>query len=81
VAQGRLQGEQPLVGVMGDVISLTQSGTDIEAFLQAGDIRQRYFSASYPVTTTIEIRRLYHPILLIGIAAIADIPRNRFRKS
>jgi enamine deaminase RidA (YjgF/YER057c/UK114 family) len=65
---------------MGDVISLTQRVTDMEAFLQAGDIRQRYFTASYPVTTTIAIRRLYHPDLLIEIAAVAEIPCDRFKQ-
>ncbi|HEX9448304.1 MAG TPA: RidA family protein [Dongiaceae bacterium] len=67
-------------GAMGDIISLTQYVTDIEAFMQCGEIRQRFFAAPYPVTTTVEIRRLYRADLLIEIAAIAEIPLDRFKQ-
>ena len=66
-------------GEMRDIVSLTQYATDIETFMQAGDIRQAYFSAPFPVTTTIEVRRLYHPDLLIEITAVAEVPLDRFR--
>ncbi|CAR55854.1 RidA family protein [Burkholderia cenocepacia] len=69
-----------LGGQMRDVISLVHYATDIDAFMQAGDIRNTYFAAPYPVTTTIQVERLYHPDLLIEIAAIAEIPRARFRR-
>lgn len=67
-------------GEMRDIISLTQYTTDIESFMTAGDIRRQFFVAPYPVTTTIEIRRLYHPDLLVEISAIAEIPVDRFRQ-
>ncbi|UEP50614.1 RidA family protein [Burkholderia ambifaria] len=66
-------------GQMQDVISLVHYATDIDAFMQAGDIRETFFAEPYPVTTTVEVERLYRPDLLIEIAAIAEIPRARFR--
>ncbi len=67
-------------GTMGDIVSLTQFVTDIEAFMAAGAVRQRFFEAPFPVTTTIEVARLYDPDLLVEITAIAEIPRERFRR-
>jgi enamine deaminase RidA (YjgF/YER057c/UK114 family) len=66
-------------GQMQDVISLVHYATDIDAFMQAGDIRETFFAEPYPVTTTVQVERLYRPDLLIEIAAIAEIPRARFR--
>jgi len=66
-------------GEMRDIVSLTQYCTDIDAFMQAGDIRHDYFAVPYPVTTTVEVRRLYHPDLLVEIAAIAEVPGLRFK--
>ena len=68
-----------LGGEMIDVISLTQHTTDIGAFMACGDIRQACFTEPYPVTTTIEVSRLYRPDVLIEITAIAEIPRTRYR--
>ena len=65
-------------GVMGDVISLIHHTTDIQAFMAAGDIRKQFFSAPYPVTTTVEVVALYHPDLMVEITAVAEIPRDRF---
>lgn len=67
-------------GQMGDIVSLTHYATDIEKFMQAGDVRKAFFAEPYPVTTTVEVARLYRPDLMIEIAAIAEIPRARFRR-
>lgn len=67
-------------GRMGDVVSLVHYATDIERFMAAGDIRRAFFVEPYPVTTTVQVSRLYHPDLLIEIAAVAEIPRDRFRR-
>ena len=67
-------------GEMGDIIALTQYTTDIAAFIQAGDIRREYFKPPYPVTTTVEVAALYDPALLVEIAAMAEIPRERFKR-
>jgi len=70
----------PLGGRMSDVISLTHYTTDIRAFMRTGDIRKGFFAAPYPVTTTVEVAALYDPDLLVEITAVAEIPRERFRR-
>ena len=66
-------------GTMSDVVSLTHYATDIDGFMATGDIRTAFFADPYPVTTTIQVARLYDPDVLIEITAIAEIPRDRFR--
>lgn len=68
-------------GEMGDVISLAQYATDIEQFMGTGDIRKEFFAAPYPVTTTVQVARLYHLDLLIEITAVAEISQERFHRS
>jgi 2-iminobutanoate/2-iminopropanoate deaminase len=67
-------------GRMEDIAALTQHVTDIEAFMGTGDVRRHFFREPYPVTTTVQVARLYHPDLLVEITAIAEIPRDRFRR-
>jgi enamine deaminase RidA (YjgF/YER057c/UK114 family) len=69
----------PMGGQTADVISVVQYATDIDAFMSTGDIRKEFFTAPYPVSTTVQVARLYRPELMIEIAAIAEIPRHRFR--
>jgi 2-iminobutanoate/2-iminopropanoate deaminase len=68
-----------LGGRMEDVVSLTHYVTDIDAFMTTGDIRKEFFREPYPVTTTVQVVRLYHPDLVVEITAIAEIPRDRFQ--
>ena len=67
-------------GTMADVVSLVHYATDIEAFMATGDIRTEFFSPPFPVTTTVQIARLYHPDLVIEVTTMAEIPRERFRR-
>jgi len=67
-------------GTMSDVVSLVHYTTDIEKFMPSGDIRKDFFSPPYPVTTTVQVERLYHRDLMIEITAVAEIPRGRFRR-
>ncbi len=67
-----------LGGRMSDIVSLQQFTTDIQAFMQCGAIRSRFFDAPYPVTTTLEVSSLYDPRLLVEITGIAEIPLDRF---
>ena len=67
-------------GQMGDIVSLVHYATDIEQFMATGDIRRAFFTAPYPVTTTVQVARLYRPDLLIEITAVAEIPRDRFHR-
>ena len=64
---------------MRDVISLTHYTIDIEAFMKTGDIRREFFAQPYPVTTTVQVARLYDSKILIEITALAEVPRSRFR--
>ena len=66
-------------GQMSDVISLVQYTIDIDEFMKTGDIRKQFFSEPYPVTTTVQVARLYDRDILIEITAIAEVPRDRFR--
>jgi 2-iminobutanoate/2-iminopropanoate deaminase len=67
-------------GVMGDVVSLTHYATDLGTFMATGDIRREFFAEPFPVTTTVQVVALYHPDLMIEITAIAEIPRDRFKR-
>jgi len=67
-------------GVMGDIFSLTHFVTDIEQFMKTGDVRREFFEESFPVTTTVQVVRLYDPDLLVEITATAEIPRERFKR-
>ena len=67
-------------GQMSDVVSLVHYATDIEKFMETGDIRGEFFRAPYPVTTTVQIQKLYRSDLVIEITAIAEVPRARFRR-
>ncbi len=67
-------------GQMGDVISLVHYTTDIEHFMGTGDIRKEFFAAPFPVTTTIQVGRLYHLDLLIEVTVVAEIPREHFHR-
>ena len=67
-------------GKMSDIISLTHYVTDIDAFMASGKVRQAFFQPPYPVTTTVEVSRLYDPELLVEITAIAEITDDRFKR-
>ena len=66
-------------GRMADVLALTQHTTDIDAFLKTGELRRSHFQPPYPVTTTVQVVRLYDAALLVEFTAVAEIPRDRFR--
>lgn len=69
-----------LGGGMADIVSLFQFTTDIERFMACGEIRMAFFQAPFPITTTIEVSRLYDPRLLIEITATAEIPEDRYQE-
>lgn len=66
-------------GNPGDLIELNQYTTDIDAFMACSDIREQFFEPPCPVTTTVEVRRLFRSDILIEISAVAQIPLDRFR--
>ncbi len=67
-------------GEMSDIFSLTHYVTDIDEFMKTGDIRVKYFTEPFPVTTTIQIVRLYDPELMVEITSSAEIPKTRFKR-
>jgi enamine deaminase RidA (YjgF/YER057c/UK114 family) len=67
-------------GQMSDVVSIVHYTTGIDEFMKTGAVRKEFFSAPFPVTTTVEIARLYHPGLLIEATVVAEIPRDRFHR-
>ncbi|MBX2868665.1 MAG: RidA family protein [Acidiferrobacterales bacterium] len=67
-------------GRMEDLYTLTHHVTNIEAFMRTGHIRTRYFQPPYPVTTTVEVSRLYHPALMVEITGSAEIPLDRYKE-
>lgn len=67
-------------GRMSDIVSIQQFTTDIQAFMQCGDIRAAHFNAPFPVTTTLEVSALYDPGLMVEMTCIAEVPIERFER-
>ena len=42
-------------GTLGDIVSLTQYVTDIQAFMDAAELRRQFFKPPFPVTTTVQV--------------------------
>jgi len=55
---------------LADVVKTNTYVTDIEEFFKHTDVRMEYFGA-LPTSTTVEVRRLAHPDLLVEIEVIA----------
>ena len=66
-------------GEMQDIVAMTHHVTDIEAFMKTADIRREFFTAPFPVTTTAQVVRLFHPDLVVEMTATAEIPGDRFK--
>src|ERR1700739_3902855 len=56
---------------LGDLVKTTTFVTDIDEFFKHVDIRHDYLGVSLPASTTVEVRRLSHPDLLVEIEAMA----------
>ena len=67
-------------GEIRDVISLTHYVTDIRAFLGTRELRESFFTPPYPVTTSVQVTSFFHRDIMIEIAAIAEVPRERYRE-
>lgn len=62
---------------LADLVRTQTLVTDIEAFFLHMDVRQKYFGAALPTSTTVEVRRLSHPDFLVEIEALAIIPSSK----
>jgi enamine deaminase RidA (YjgF/YER057c/UK114 family) len=56
-----------------DLERTTTYVTDIEEFFRHVEVRQKYLGPALPTSTTIEVRKLAHPDLLVEIEAFAVI--------
>lgn len=54
-----------------DLVKTTTFVTDIDEFFKHVDLRASYLGSALPTSTTVEVRRLSHPDLMVEIEAIA----------
>jgi 2-iminobutanoate/2-iminopropanoate deaminase len=57
---------------LADVVKTNTYVTDMEEYFKHTDVRMEYFSA-LPTSTTVEVRKLAHPDLLVEIEVIAAL--------
>jgi 2-iminobutanoate/2-iminopropanoate deaminase len=60
-----------------DLVKTTTYVTDIDEFFKYPELRHECFGHALPTSTTVEVRRLAHPHLLIEVEAIAETPLGR----
>jgi len=56
-----------------DIVKITTYVTDIDEFFKHVEVRAEYFGNAMPTSTTVEVRRLAHPDMLVEIEAIAVV--------
>jgi enamine deaminase RidA (YjgF/YER057c/UK114 family) len=56
---------------LADLVKTTTFVTNIDEFFRHVDIRHDYLGVALPASTTVEVRRLSHPDLMVEIEAIA----------
>jgi enamine deaminase RidA (YjgF/YER057c/UK114 family) len=57
-----------------DLVKTTTFVTDIDEFFKYAEVRAEIFGQNLPTSTTVEVRRLSHPDLMVEIEAIAIKP-------
>ena len=57
---------------LADIVKTNTYVTDIEEFFKHVDVRMEYFGA-LPTSTTVEVRRLAHPDLVVEVEVIAVV--------
>lgn len=57
-----------------DVVRSNTYVTDYELYVKNAELRDEILGATLPTSTTVEVRRLSHPDLMIEIDAIAALP-------
>src|SRR5215470_4256110 len=74
-AQLRQVGENikaALAATLADIVKTNTYVTDIDEFFKHVDVRMEYFGA-LPTSTTVEVRKLAHPDLVVEVEAIAVV--------
>ena len=59
---------------LNDVVKITQFITDMSRFMETQEVRKEYFTDFAPASTTVEIKSLAFPDLLIEIEVVAVKP-------
>ena len=57
---------------LADIVKTNTYVTDIDEFFKHVDVRMEYFAA-LPTSTTVEVRRLAHPDLLVEVEVVAVV--------
>jgi enamine deaminase RidA (YjgF/YER057c/UK114 family) len=57
---------------LADIVKTNTYVTDMEEFFKHTDVRAKYFG-SLPTSTTVEVRKLAHPDLLVEIEVVAMV--------
>jgi len=58
---------------LADLVKTTTFVTDIDEFFKYVHVRAAYLGSALPTSTTVEVRRLSHPDLMIEIEAVAVV--------
>ena len=58
----------------GNVTKITIYTTDIDAYIETGDVRRKYWTEGAPASTLVQIERLARPVFLVEIEATAIAP-------
>jgi enamine deaminase RidA (YjgF/YER057c/UK114 family) len=58
---------------LADLVRTNTYVTDIEEYFRHVDVRMKYYSHAMPTSTTVEVRRLAQPELMVEIDAIAAL--------
>jgi 2-iminobutanoate/2-iminopropanoate deaminase len=58
-----------------DIVKTTTYVTDIDEFFKHPEVRNDIFGQALPTSTTVEVRRLSHPDLMVEVEALAVIDR------
>ena len=56
---------------LANLVKTTTFVTDIDEFFRHVDVRHDYLGVGLPASTTVEVRRLSHPDLMVEIEAVA----------
>lgn len=61
---------------LGDLVQITSYLVSMADFAAYNDVYSTFFDESGPTRTTVEVRQLPHPHLLIEMQAVAFVPEN-----
>jgi 2-iminobutanoate/2-iminopropanoate deaminase len=60
---------------LADIVKTNTYVTDMDAFFDHLDVRMQYFGPALPTSTTIEVRRLAHPDVMVEVEVMAVTAR------